>query len=83
MTGVTSAVYTSGMAVFFEWNWGDSWRSHGYFCRLFGTAFSVGSKTLNEKIKKHEKTISIAEVKHLSFRRLFSKAIENDNISDI
>ena len=47
------------------------------------TAFSVGSKTLNKKITKHEKTISIAEAKRLSVSRLFSKAIETNSISDI
>ena len=53
------------------------------FLGFMSTAFSVGSKTLNKKITKHEKTISIAEAKHLSVSGLFSKAIENNYISDI
>ena len=53
------------------------------FLGFMSTAFSVGSKTLNKKITKHEKTISIAEAKHLSASGLFSKAIENNYISDI
>ena len=54
------------------------------FLGFMSTAFGVGSKTLNKKITKHEKkTISIAETKHLSVSGLFSKAIENNSISDI
>ena len=53
------------------------------FSGFFTIEFSVGSKTLNKKITKHEKNISITETKHLSFSRLFSKAIENDSISDM
>ena len=53
------------------------------FLGFMSTAFSAGSKTLNKKITKHEKTISIAEAKHLSVSGLFSKAIENNYISDI
>ena len=53
------------------------------FLGFMSTAFSVGSKTLNKKITKHEKTISIAEAKHLSVSGLFSKAIENNYFSDI
>ena len=39
------------------------------FLRFMSTAFTFGSKTLNEKITKHEKTISKAEAKHVSVRR--------------
>ena len=50
------------------------------FLGFFSTECSVGSKTLNKKITKHEKNVSIAETKHLSFSRLFSKAIENNSL---
>ena len=36
-----------------------------------------------KKLQNMKKTISIAETKHLSASGLFSKAIENNSISDI
>ena len=39
------------------------------FLGFMSTAFTAGSKTLNKKITKHEKTISKAEAKHVSVRR--------------
>ena len=50
------------------------------FLEFTSPALSVGSKTFNKKITKHEKTISITEAKKLSVSGLFSKAIENNNI---
>ena len=49
---------------------------------LFSTAVGVGSGRLSEKITKHEKTISLAESKHLSVSRLVSKALNDGIISD-
>ena len=48
----------------------------------FSTAASVGSGRLNKKVTKHEKTISLAESKHLSISRLVSKAMIDGSISD-
>ena len=49
----------------------------------FSTAASVGSGRLNKKVTKHEKTISLAESKHLSISRLVSKAMSDGSISDV
>ena len=43
---------------------------------------SVGSGRLNTKVIKHEKTISLAESKHLSVSRLVSRAFTDGSISD-
>ena len=53
---------------------------------MFGSismAFTVKSKKLNSKITKHEETISITEAKHLTISRLFSKAMQDESISDV
>ena len=49
---------------------------------FIATAFTVMSKKLNKKISKHEKTISLAEAKHLSVSILTSKALNDGSISD-
>ena len=49
---------------------------------LFSTAASVSSIKLNTKVTKHEKTISLAESKHLSVSRLVSKAFTDGEVSD-
>ena len=46
------------------------------------TAASFGSGRLNIKVIKHEKTVSLAESKHLSVSRLVSKALTDGSISD-
>ena len=53
---------------------------------LLGTASttaSFGSGRLNTKVIKHEKTVSLAESKHLSISRLVSKAMTDGSISDV
>ena len=50
---------------------------------LFSTAAGVSSGRLNTKVTKHEKTISLAESKHLSVSRLVSKALTDGEVSDI
>ena len=53
---------------------------------LLGTASttaSFGSGRLNKKVIKHEKTVSLAESKHLSVSRLVSKALTDGSISDV
>ena len=50
---------------------------------LFSTTAGVGSGRLNTKVTKHEKTISLAESKHLSVSRLVSKALTDGSISDV
>ena len=50
---------------------------------LFSTAVGVSSIKLNKKVTKHEKTISLAESKHLSVSRLVSKALNDGSISDV
>ena len=47
------------------------------------TAAGVSSERLNKKLTKHEKTISLAESKHLSISRLVSKAMSDGTISDV
>ena len=49
---------------------------------IVSTAVGVGSIKLNKKVIKHEKTISLAESKHLSVSRLVSKALDDGSISD-
>ena len=44
----------------------------------------IGSKKLNKKITKHEKTISLAEAKHsLLIKKLISKAFNDGFIFDV
>ena len=47
------------------------------------TAASASSGRLNTKVIKHEKTISLAESKHLSVSRLVSRALTDGSISDV
>ena len=47
------------------------------------TAAGFGSGRLNTKVIKHEKTVSLAESKHLSVSRLVSKALTDGSISDV
>ena len=49
---------------------------------LFSTTAGVSSERLNKKITKHEKTVSLAESKHLSVSRLVSKALTDGEVSD-
>ena len=49
---------------------------------IASTAAGVGSGRLNTKVTKHEKTISLAESKHLSVSRLVSKALTDGEVSD-
>ena len=49
---------------------------------ITSTAAGVGSGRLNTKVTKHEKTISLAESKHLSVSRLVSKALTDGEVSD-
>ena len=50
---------------------------------IASTTASVGSIKLNRKVTKHEKTISLAESKHLSVSRLVSKAWTDGEVSDV
>ena len=47
------------------------------------TAAGVSSERLNKKVTKHDKTVSLAESKHLSVSRLVSKALTDGSISDV
>ena len=49
---------------------------------LASTAAGVSSIKLNTKVTKHEKTISLAESKHLSISRLVSKALADGEVPD-
>ena len=49
---------------------------------IVSTAVGVSSGRLNKKVTKHEKTISLAESKHLSVSRKVSKALTDGSISD-
>ena len=50
---------------------------------LFSTTAGVSSARLNRKVTKHEKTVSLAESKHLSVSRLVSKAFTDGVVSDV
>ena len=50
---------------------------------LFSTTAGVSSERLDTKVTKHEKTVSLAESKHLSVSRLVSKALTDGSISDV
>ena len=84
MTGVTAAVSSSGgLAATLS---GIRIMLLADLVALFGSismAFTVKSKKLNSKITKHEETISITEAKHLTISRLFSKAMQDESISDV
>ena len=50
---------------------------------ITSTAAGVSSERLNKKLTKHEKTVSLAESKHISISRLVSKAMTDGSISDV
>ena len=50
---------------------------------IASTTVGISSGRLNKKVIKHEKTISLAESKHLSVSRLVSKALTDGEVSDI
>ena len=49
---------------------------------LVSSASMAGSQNCERKVRKHEKTISLAESSHLSVSRLISKALKDGFISD-
>ena len=50
---------------------------------FISTTMTIGSKKLNKKITKHEKTVSLAEAKHLLINKLISKAFNDGSVSDV
>ena len=50
---------------------------------FISTAMTIGSKKMNTKITKHEKTISLAESLQLSICKLIWKAMNDSQISDM
>ena len=50
---------------------------------ITSTATGVSSERLNKKLTKHEKTVFLAESKHISISRLVSKAMSDGLISDV
>ena len=50
---------------------------------ITSTATGVSSERLNNKLAKHEKTVFLAESKHISISRLVSKAMSDGLISDV
>ena len=50
---------------------------------ITSTAAGVSSERLNARVTKHEKTVSLAESKHLSVSRLVSKAMTDGSISEV
>ena len=50
---------------------------------ITSTTAGASSERLNKKVTKHEKTISLAESKHLSISRLVSKAMSDGTITDV
>ena len=50
---------------------------------ITSTTAGVSSERLNKKLTKHEKTVSLAESKHISISRLVSKAMSDGEVSDV
>ena len=50
---------------------------------ITSTNAGVSSERLNKKLTKHEKTVSLAESKHISISRLVSKAMSDGTITDV
>ena len=50
---------------------------------ITSTAAGVSSERLNKKLTKHEKTVSLAESKHISISRLVSKAMTDGEVSNV
>ena len=50
---------------------------------IFSTVAGASGGRLNQKVTKHEKTISLAESQHLFISRLVSKAMSDGSISDL
>ena len=50
---------------------------------ITSTTAGVSSERLNKKLTKHEKTVSLAESKHIFISRLVSKAMSDGLISDV
>ena len=50
---------------------------------ITSTTAGVSSERLNKKVTKHEKTVSLAESKHISISRLVSKAMSDGEVSDV
>ena len=50
---------------------------------ITSTTAGVSSERLNRKLTKHEKTVSLAESKHISISRLVSKAMSDGEVSDV
>ena len=50
---------------------------------ITSTTAGASSERLNKKLTKHEKTVSLAESKHISISRLVSKAMTDGSISDV
>ena len=50
---------------------------------LVSTIFTVGGKRFDKKISKHEKTVSLANAKHISISSLVSKALNDGSISEV
>ena len=50
---------------------------------ITSTTAGVSSERLNARVTKHEKTVSLAESKHISISRLVSKAMTDGSISDV
>ena len=50
---------------------------------ITSTTAGASSERLNRKVTKHEKTVSLAESKHLSVSRLVSKALTDGSITDV
>ena len=50
---------------------------------ITSTTAGASSERLNKKVTKHEKTISLAESKHLSVSRLVSKAMSDGTRTDV
>ena len=50
---------------------------------FISTVMTIGSKKMNTKITKHEKTVSLAESSQLSISKLISKAMNDGQISDV
>ena len=87
LTGVTAAVLSStGLAVSLSGIGVIAGAPLAGIAGLLGfisTTMTIGSKKMNRKITKHEKTVSLAEAKHLLINKLISKAFNDGSVSDV
>ena len=82
-TGVLRAVLSSASFASFVTGIGAPIAGIAAVMGITSTTAGVSSERLNKKVTKQEKTVSLAESKHLSISRLVSKALTDGSITDV